>query len=302
MIAAMTPSHHTVALDDLNRADKRAFIAALGGIFENAPWVAEAVWPQRPFATLAALFSAMTAAVTAASREKKLALIFGHPDLAGKAARAGDLTAHSRSEQSGAGLDRLSEAEYATFQRLNDEYRAKFGFPFILCVRRHTKASILREFERRVALDNDAEIDTALAEIHRIVALRLDDRVAAPDRLEVHGRLSTHVLDTWSGRPAAGVTVSLWERCGQENTLVVSTVTNADGRTDAPLIHGRPLPIGSYELCFALATYFAGMGAPVADPPFLDMVPIRFSIAEAEGHYHVPLLATPWSFATYRGS
>jgi 2-oxo-4-hydroxy-4-carboxy-5-ureidoimidazoline decarboxylase len=296
----MTPN--PVSLDDLNHADKRAFLAALGDIFENAPWVAETVMPQRPFANLAALFSAMTAAVAAASREKKLALIFGHPDLAGKAARAGDLTVHSRAEQSSAGLDRLSEAEYAAFQRLNEDYRAKFGFPFIICVRRHTKASILREFERRLALDNDAEIEAALAEISRIVALRLDQRVGAADRLNVFGRLTTHVLDTWSGRPAAGVAVSLWERAGNEDRLIVDTITNADGRTDAPLIHDRPVPIGSYELRFSLAAYFAGKGAPLTDPPFLDTVPIRFSIAEPEGHYHVPLLATPWSFSTYRGS
>ena len=291
-----------IPLDDLNRADKRAFLAALGDMFENAPWVAEAVMAQRPFASLAALFSAMTGAVAASSREMKLALIFGHPDLAGKAARAGDLTVHSRAEQSSAGLDRLSEQEYAAFQRLNDDYRAKFGFPFIICVRRHTKASILREFERRLALDNDAEIEAALAEIFRIVALRLDQRITAADRLAVFGRLSTHVLDTWSGRPAAGVAVSLWERSESEDTLIVNTVTNADGRTDAPLIHERPLPIGTYELCFALAAYFAGMGASLSDPPFLDTVPIRFSIADAEGHYHVPLLATPWGFSTYRGS
>jgi 2-oxo-4-hydroxy-4-carboxy-5-ureidoimidazoline decarboxylase len=295
-------SPNPVPLDDLNHADKRAFLAALGDVFENAPWVAEAIMPQRPFTSLAALFSAMTAAVAAASREKKLALIFGHPDLAGKTARAGDLTVHSRAEQSSVGLDRLSEQEYDEFQRLNEDYRAKFGFPFIICVRRHTKASILREFARRLALDNDAEIETALTEISRIVALRLDQRVGATDRLKVFGRLTTHVLDTWSGRPAAGVAVSLWERGGNEDRPIADTVTNADGRTDAPLIHDRPVPIGSYELRFSLAAYFAGRGAALSDPPFLDTVPIRFSVAEPEGHYHVPLLATPWSFSTYRGS
>jgi 2-oxo-4-hydroxy-4-carboxy-5-ureidoimidazoline decarboxylase len=271
-------------------------------MFENAPWVAEAAWAKRPFASLQALFEAMTAAVAASTREMQLALIFGHPDLAGKAARAGDITIHSRAEQTSAGLDRLDEAEFAAFHRLNDSYRAKFGFPFIICVRRHSKASIMSEFERRLGLDNDAEIKTALSEISRIVALRLDQRVVAPDRLKVHGRLSTHVLDTYSGRPAAGVALSLWECSGNVENLLIEAVTNVDGRTDVPLIHGRPLPIGRYELCFALGAYFAGIAGPLADPPFLEIVPIRFAIAEPEGHYHVPLLATPWGYSTYRGN
>ena len=83
---------------------------------------------------------------------------------------------------------------------------------------------------------------------------------------------------------------------------MASAVTNADGRPAAPLIADRPVPIGRYELAFAVGDYFARRGAALADPPFLDIVPIRFAVAEAEGHYHVPLLATPWSYATYRGS
>ena len=290
-------------LDELNRADKRAFLAALGDVFEHAPWVAEAVWARRPFASLQSLLDAMTGAVTVASRELKLALIIGHPDLAGKAARAGEVTADSRAEQSSAGLDRLSDADYDTFHRLNESYRAKFGIPFIICVRRHTKSSILREFARRLDLDNDAEIDTAMAEIFRIVALRLDQRIAASDRLKVHGRLSTHVLDTYSGRPAADVAVSLWELDGAAPArCLMRARTNADGRTDAPLIHDRPLPIGHYELQFEIGAHFARLMTSAADPPFLDLVPVRFAIAEPEGHYHVPLLATPWSYSTYRGS
>jgi 2-oxo-4-hydroxy-4-carboxy-5-ureidoimidazoline decarboxylase len=84
--------------------------------------------------------------------------------------------------------------------------------------------------------------------------------------------------------------------------LVARVCTNADGRTDAPLIHGRPVPIGRYELLFAVGDYFADLGTPLPDPPFLDVVPVRFSVAEPEGHYHVPLLVTPWSYTTYRGS
>src|SRR5690606_3181161 len=115
-------------------------------IYEHSPWVAEAVAAARPFASLAALHAAMIAAVEAAGAERQNALIRAHPDLAGKAARAGTLTADSSAEQASAGLDRLSEQEFAAFHRLNDAYREKFAFPFIVCVRRHTKGSILAQF------------------------------------------------------------------------------------------------------------------------------------------------------------
>jgi 2-oxo-4-hydroxy-4-carboxy-5-ureidoimidazoline decarboxylase len=83
---------------------------------------------------------------------------------------------------------------------------------------------------------------------------------------------------------------------------VTRTATNSDGRTDAPLIGGRPVPIGRYELMFSVGEYFAAGGVPMSDPPFLDKIPLRFSVSDPEGHLHVPLLVTPWSYATYRGS
>jgi 2-oxo-4-hydroxy-4-carboxy-5-ureidoimidazoline decarboxylase len=292
-----------IALANLNAADEAGFMAALGDVYEHAPWVAQAASRQRPFATLAALHAAMMAAVRAAPPDQQRALINGHPDLAGKAARAGTMTVDSKAEQASAGLDRLSEAEFAQFHRLNNAYREKFGMPFIICVRRHSRDSILQQFERRLQNTMAAETETALGEIFRIAALRLDQRLEAADRLEVHGRLSTHVLDTQAGRPAPGVAIELLEvSANGEQRVIARAMTNRDGRTDEPLIGGRPLPIGRYELRFHVADYFAGAGAPQASPPFLDVVPVRFAIAEAEGHYHVPLLVTPWSYCTYRGS
>ena len=292
-----------MALASLNAADEAGFMAALGDVYEHAPWVAQAALKQRPFATLAALHAAMTDAVRAAPPEQQLALIKGHPDLAGKAARAGTMTVDSKAEQASAGLDRLAEAEFAQFHRLNDAYREKFGMPFIICVRRHSKDSILQQFERRLQNTMSVETKTALGEIFRIAALRLDQRIEAADGLEVHGRLSTHVLDTQAGRPAAGVTIELLELSANgEERLIARATTNRDGRTDEPLIGGRPLPIGRYELRFHVADYFAGVGGRQDEPPFLDVVPVRFAVAEAEGHYHVPLLLTPWSYCTYRGS
>ena len=292
-----------MALASLNATDEAGFMAALGDMYEHAPWVAQAALKQRPFATLAALHAAMTDAVRAAPPEQQLALIKGHPDLAGKAARAGTMTVDSKAEQASAGLDRLAEAEFAQFHRLNHAYREKFGMPFIICVRRHSKDSILQQFERRLQNTMSVETKTALGEIFRIAALRLDQRIEAADGLEVHGRLSTHVLDTQAGRPAAGVTIELLELSANgEQRMIACATTNRDGRTDEPLIGGRPLPIGRYELRFHVADYFAGVGGRQDEPPFLDVVPVRFAVAEAEGHYHVPLLLTPWSYCTYRGS
>ncbi|MGH6784468.1 MAG: 2-oxo-4-hydroxy-4-carboxy-5-ureidoimidazoline decarboxylase, partial [Sphingomicrobium sp.] len=287
----------------INNADKTAFAAALGDIFERAPWVADAAHAARPFPTLASLYATMTASVRSADARRRLALIKGHPDLAGQAARAGALTPDSTAEQASAGLDRLSDEEFATFHRLNAAYREKFGIPFIICVRRHCKDSILRQFERRLQHAAAAELETALNEIFRIVALRLAERVSATDQLKVHGRLSTHVLDTHSGRPAAGVSIELFEIFnGGEIRLLERATTNEDGRTDRPLIEGRPVPVGRYELRFAVGEYFAPQTLLLADPPFLDIVPVQFAIADPEGHYHVPLLVTPWSYTTYRGS
>lgn len=118
------------------------------------------------------------------------------------------------------------------------------------------------------------------------------------------GRLSTHVLDTVQGRPAAGVAISLHRIAldSGERMLVTSTVTNADGRTDAPLLAGERFVAGTYEIAFAIGDYFRASGAQAAEPGFLEIVPVRFQITETDAHYHVPLLASPWAYSTYRGS
>jgi 2-oxo-4-hydroxy-4-carboxy-5-ureidoimidazoline decarboxylase len=290
-------------LADLNACSKADFVAALANVFEYSPWIAEKAAGARPFTGVVQLFEAMKAAVERAPTELRLALIRAHPDLANKTQRAAGLTAESNAEQNGVGLDRLSDAEYAAFERVNNAYRAKFGFPYIVCVRRHSKDSILRDFERRLPNSATTEIAASIAEICRIAALRLDQLVDGEQPLPVHGRLSTHVLDTHSGKPAMGIPVELVELSALgENRIVARTQTNHDGRTDQPLIGGRPVPIGDYELRFRVAGYFASRNVQLSDPPFLDSIPLRFSVAEPEGHLHVPLLVTPWSYATYRGS
>ena len=293
----------TIALSDLNALDTDGFVAALGNVFEHSPWIAEQAAALRPFASVQQLYGAMKSVVEQAPPAQRLALIRAHPDLANKTQRAAGLTADSNAEQNSAGLDRLSDAEYDAFQRVNDAYRAKFGFPYIVCVRRHTKDSILTDFERRLPNAAAAEMESAIAEICRIAALRLDQLVEGGDRLRVHGRLSTHVLDTHSGKPAAGIALELVELSELGSSRVITrAITNDDGRTETPLIGGRPVPIGRYELSFAVGDYFAARGVPLSDPPFLDRIPLRFAVSEPEGHLHVPLLVTPWSYTTYRGS
>ena len=292
----------TLTLEALNRMNPADFAAAVGDTFELAPWVAGAAAGRRPFSTVTALHEAMMGVVRSAPREQQLAFLGGHPDLAGKAARAGAITNDSKREQASVGLDSLSEEEFARFHRLNDAYKAKFGFPFIVCVRRHTRDSILHQFERRLAHDAAPEFAAALQEIFFITRLRVAAKVTGEGMPAINGRLSTHVLDTHAGRPAVGVAIELYELAGQKAHCIQSAITNADGRTDQPLIGGRPLPIGRYELRFAVGDHFRSRGIAGGDPPFLDIVPLRFSIAEPEGHYHVPLLCTPWSYSTYRGS
>ena len=117
------------------------------------------------------------------------------------------------------------------------------------------------------------------------------------------GKLTTHVLDTANGCPAAGMRVSLQRLDAQgQGTTLKTIVLNHDGRGDGPLLQGGEVVIGRYRLLFEVAPYFRARGTPLADPPFIDTVPLDFGIADADGRYHVPLLVSPWSYSTYRGS
>lgn len=153
---------------------EREFIMRYGGIYENSPWVAEKAAPLVDgSADIDVIARVMADCVDNASRERQLALICAHPDLAGKAAVAGELTDDSRSEQASAGLDQCSPEEYERFQALNRAYRRKFGFPFVMAVRDCSRAQILAAFESRLENDYDEEFENALLEIHRIARLRL---------------------------------------------------------------------------------------------------------------------------------
>lgn len=165
------------SLHQLNSADRAAFVAVLGHLFEHSPWVAERTWAQRPFANREALHAALCATMRAAPRDEQLALIRAHPDLAGRLAQQKKLTVESTREQASAGLDQLTDAELAAFTAQNDTYKAKFGFPFIICARLNAKSAILDAMRTRVDRAAAAEFATALGEIEKIAWLRLQDAV-----------------------------------------------------------------------------------------------------------------------------
>ena len=162
-----------MSLDELNRLTLEAFVAKLGGIYEHSPWVAERAFAARPFASLEALHAAMQRAVAEAPRVEQLALLRAHPELAGRLAAA-QLTASSRAEQAGAGLDRVTAEERSRMQQLNDRYRDKFGFPFIVAVKGLDWAGIIARMEARLGNSREAEMAAALEQVGRIARFRLE--------------------------------------------------------------------------------------------------------------------------------
>ena len=181
----------TLTLDTLNRASQAEFTALLDGTYEHSPWIAAAAWSRRPFVSLAALKYALATAVRESGREAQLALIRAHPELAGKAMVSKTLTAESTNEQGRAGLTECTAEEFALIQRLNAEYNARFGWPFILAVRGPRgqglgKAEIIATFQRRLAGHPDFEFAECLRNIHRIAEIRLNDKFGVtPERGQI---------------------------------------------------------------------------------------------------------------------
>ena len=164
-----------IALNHLNTCDRPQFVAALGSIFEHSPWVAERAWERRPFASIDELHRAMVTAMLAATPDEKLSLLRAHPDL-GTRLRMSDA---STSEQAGAGLDSLTGDEFSRLQRLNAEYREKFGFPFVFAVRGSTKHDVLAALATRVTEAVESEWAEALRQVSRIAAFRLKETVTS---------------------------------------------------------------------------------------------------------------------------
>jgi OHCU decarboxylase len=175
-LSALTPKYPIAQINALSIAD---FVRIFGPAFEHSPWIAEKACAKRPFSSLDQFHARLCEIVGDADEDQRLTLIRAHPDLVGKIALAGALTAASNVEQASAGLDRLTADEIATFQKFNREYHGKFGFPFVICARLNKKEAILNGFRVRLNNTREQEIQTALAEIFKIARFRLEDIVEA---------------------------------------------------------------------------------------------------------------------------
>ena len=258
-----------IALETLNAATPERFAELLDGVFEHSPWVAQRTAAARPFGSREDLHAALCAVVTAGAHFEQLALIRAHPELAGRAAVRKELTADSTREQQGVGLDACTPEEFARLQRLNGAYNAKFGFPFVLAVRGHDRASIIAAFARRLENSSDAERVEALRQIGRIAAFRLAERVQAPLGAQImamhehlaqfsddpdnltctclrpaHRATAAAVLDFMLGAgldayiDAVGNVIGRW-RCGDSGAKTLITGSHYDTVVDAGRYDGR---------------------------------------------------------------
>jgi len=283
----------------------------LSGIYEHSSWVAQELVEQSDgstsckldrISTIGELANAMKQIVDDSSTEQKLALLRAHPDLAAKVESMRSLTTSSQEEQSSAGLQSLTPEERQKFTTLNTAYKTKFQFPFILAVRNATKYTVLAAMEGRIQNASHVEMASALTQVHKIAWMRL---LAAIDVDNRKGFLTCHVLDTANGCPAANMRIHLHRLSPSDKAgFIEEFFTNNDGRLpNGPALKGDDqFIVGTYEWTFFVADYFASKGTFVSGVPFLDQVPLRFGLDDPDEHYHVPLLVSPWSYSTYRGS
>lgn len=294
------------SVPELFSKPKEDILAFLGKIYEHSSWIAENFYDEcvegqgKEFTNVQEVFRAMSSVVEKSSNEQKLTLLQAHPDLCAKIESLKKLTKESQVEQGKAGLATLTDEERAKFTKLNSEYREKFGFPFILAARNATKYTVLSAIEGRVSRSPEDEFAGALYQVGKIARMRL---LAALRVADNKGFLTCHVLDTAAGCPAAGMRIQLRRISGESSEFFKEFITNDDGRLPGgPALKGDEFQVGTYEWMFFVGDYFARSNTKTTGVPFLDEVPLRFGIDDPEEHYHVPLLVSPWSFSTYRGS
>jgi len=298
----------SLTISSLKLQPRDDFVSFLGSVYEHSPWVAERLYDSlrsdgapSSINSLRELTTSMKRIVDESTHDEKLTLLRAHPDLALRDTSA--LTAASREEQSRVGA--WTDEERSRFSALNQKYRERFDFPFILAVRNATKYTVLSAVASRVGNTPEVERGIALSQVHKIARMRLLTMIELEGPPK--GYLTCHVLDTANGRPAAGMRVRLFRLTngddGQQREFLEEFVTNDDGRLPGgPALKGEAFRLGVYEYVFFVGDYFAGTNLETGGVPFLDEVPIRFGIDDAEEHYHVPLLVSPYSFSTYRGS
>jgi 2-oxo-4-hydroxy-4-carboxy-5-ureidoimidazoline decarboxylase len=311
-----------IPLNKLLDISQSEFLTAIGGIYEKSPWIVESFYNSTLSPSLDAgviqsnkeritnvriLFNEIETYMRNSSKDHQLQLLKSHPDLCLKIEAATEITEESKHEQKSAGLSTLTAEERETFTLLNNEYKVKFPFPFILAVRNASKQTVLSALRGRVNSTLEQEMDCALFQVNKIAWMRLLDVVDAPDGKSHGGFLTCHVLDTANGIPASGMVIELYIHenvdGAQQIRLIKSFVTNSDGRLDGPALKGEEFKVGTYEWKFYVGDYFAQFsGSRISGTPFLDVVPLKFGLDDPTEHYHVPLLASPWSYSTYRGS
>lgn len=307
------------------------------GIYEKTPWIVELFYnvnlspsldstivtaTKERIVNVKILFDEIKQYIKNGDREKHLQLLRMHPDLCLKidpatpkddSSKDVDITKESRQEQGRAGLSTLTPDERTKFHSLNNQYKERFEFPFILAVRNASKYTVLSALEGRVSSSIEEEISCALSQVDKIAWMRLLTKVDYAEGTNGHGGfLTCHVLDTANGSPASGMRIELYryedgpEQNGkrtQQRILLKSFVTNSDGRLDGPALRGVEFDVGQYEWQFYVGDYFAKFSmSRLSGTPFLDVVPLRFGLDDPTEHYHVPLLVSPWSYSTYRGS
>ncbi len=287
-----------ISLTELNALPPAEFCALLGSVFEHSGWVAEATADERPFASLTKLHQVMMGKIEALPVADQEAFLRGHPRLSPASLKTA-LTAESTAEQTAAGIAQLDSAARERLDGLNAAYEAKFGFPFILAVRYASFSTLMASFERRLNASPETERLEALKEISAITWMRLLDRV----RPAPTGSLSTHVLDTVRAAPAAGLGAELWQKeiNGTERQLFAFK-TDANGASEVDLLGDGALTAGTYEWRFDTPSYFAAHGYATPARAFFGKINVAFTVWNPEEHFHVPVLLTPGSYTTYRGS
>ena len=280
---------------------KDEIVSFLSSIYEHSPWVAEQFVADTTatdgITTVTQLAGVLKQIVDKSAYDTKLTLLQAHPDLGHK--KPTELTAESQQEQRKSGLSDMTDEELATFNDLHSAYKQKFPFPFILAVRHATKHTILSALTGRLSQPIESEFVQAMTQVLKIAWMRLLTKL---DTSDAQGWLSCHVLDTANGIPAANMRIEL-HRLSEPSGRIGTFVTNEDGRiTGGALRGGTEFIVGEYEWIFHVGDYFASVGTKQSGQPFLNTIPLRFGIDNPDDHYHVPLLVSPWSYSTYRGS
>jgi len=296
-----------MTVSELVAQPSEEIVSVLGGIYEHSQWVAEEFSKEdgntlKTVSTVSELAKRLKSIVNESSDEQKLALLRAHPDLCEKIEAMKALTKESQEEQSRSGLQSMTEEELKEFKTMNESYKNKFGFPFILAVRNANKDTVLSALEGRLHnSSSQREFNVALEQVHNIAWMRLLTKVNTDDAA---GYLTCHVLDTANGIPADKMKIMLTRLTPEESAgFVGEFVTNDDGRLEGgPALKGDNFLVGTYQLEFYAGQYFASKGQSLNGTPFMDVIPIRFGIDNPDDHYHVPLLVSPWGFSTYRGS